>query len=293
MKFKNLVGQIKLLPGMKLLKMMSVRKKIELKISLAKQEKKSILVNLGCGTRYHLDWINIDFNGDGKIVYPWDFRRGLPLPSDSCDAIYSSHVLEHLSRNEAHYFLEECLRSIKRGGVLRLALPDLEGIVRSYIKCLDEVRQNLPESIGRYEWSLIELLDQMTRHSSGGEMLKHWQQTTVPAESYIIERVGSEYQSFRSAKSWNYAKVKKHRNPVTWLQAILVGRFRLGGEIHQWMYDSFSLAKLLRDVGFNEIKICGPADSRISNFSTYHLDANDNGVPHKPDSFYIEAYLLP
>jgi hypothetical protein len=34
-----------------------------------------------------------------------------------------------------------------------------------------------------------------------------------------------------------------------------IGSFRLGGEIHMWMYDRFSHSRLLREVGFEDIEV--------------------------------------
>ncbi len=48
-------------------------------ITAAKASGNLVLCNLGCGSRHHPSWINIDFHGDGQTVLPWDLRRGLPL----------------------------------------------------------------------------------------------------------------------------------------------------------------------------------------------------------------------
>ncbi len=51
--------------------------------------------------------------------------KGLPLPDSCADALYSCHMLEHLSRSEAGKFLEEAKRVLIPGGIIRLAVPDL------------------------------------------------------------------------------------------------------------------------------------------------------------------------
>jgi predicted SAM-dependent methyltransferase len=52
--------------------------------------------------------------------------KGVPVNSDNADIIYCSHFLEHLTKNDGQYFLEECFRSLKKGGLLRIAVPDLD-----------------------------------------------------------------------------------------------------------------------------------------------------------------------
>jgi len=50
----------------------------------------------------------------------------LPFADRSVDAIYSSHTLQHLQLWEAESVLGECARVLKPGGILRLALSDVE-----------------------------------------------------------------------------------------------------------------------------------------------------------------------
>jgi SAM-dependent methyltransferase len=69
-----------------------------------------------------------------------DVRRGLPYKSESALVVYSSHMLEHLPRREAEGFLREAYRILAPGGVLRLAVPDLERQARSYVSLLDQAR---------------------------------------------------------------------------------------------------------------------------------------------------------
>lgn len=62
------------------------------------------------------------------------------------------------------------------------------------------------------------------------------------------------------------------------------------GERHQWMYDSYSLKKLLDIVGFRNISIYTYNESNIPNFNSYLLDIKENGTPYKGiSSLYIEA----
>jgi predicted SAM-dependent methyltransferase len=78
----------------------------------------------------------IQFARSNSVEYGNAVRR-LPLPSDSVDVIYSSHMLEHLDRTEAMLFLRESKRVLRRGGTLRLAVPDLRHHVRNYIASND------------------------------------------------------------------------------------------------------------------------------------------------------------
>ena len=53
----------------------------------------------------------------------------IPLPDESVEALYSSHMFEHLSPAGVSRFLNEALRVLKKGGIIRLAVPDLRVLV--------------------------------------------------------------------------------------------------------------------------------------------------------------------
>lgn len=64
-----------------------------------------------------------------------DIVKGLPIPTESCAAVYCSHVLEHLSLEDFRKALQNTYRILKSGGVFRLVLPDLEYSIKKYIEC--------------------------------------------------------------------------------------------------------------------------------------------------------------
>ena len=57
-----------------------------------------------------------------------------PWPDASAEAIYSSHTLEHLSRDDGARLLRECSRVLAPGGVIRIVVPDLGVILSDYEK---------------------------------------------------------------------------------------------------------------------------------------------------------------
>jgi len=67
-----------------------------------------------------------------------DVRRGLPFASNSLEAIYASHLLEHLHLVEAKRLLSECHRVLLPAGVLRVVVPDLRAIVMQYVNDVDQ-----------------------------------------------------------------------------------------------------------------------------------------------------------
>lgn len=64
----------------------------------------------------------------------------LPVPDNSADVVYASHLLEHLDRDEAQRFLSEAYRVLVPGGIVRLVVPDLEKLVEEYVATRDADR---------------------------------------------------------------------------------------------------------------------------------------------------------
>ena len=73
------------------------------------------------------------------------------------------------------------------------------------------------------------------------------------------------------------------------LRALRIGRFRLAGEVHQWMYDRFNLKQILEDVGFNGVRVVDYKASSIPSWDVYGLDRNSDNSEYKPGSLYMEA----
>ncbi len=68
-----------------------------------------------------------------------------------------------------------------------------------------------------------------------------------------------------------------------------VGQFRVSGEVHHWMYDSYSLGQLLREAGFNNVIRRTAAESYIEDWPGQQLDTEADGTVSKPDSLFMEA----
>lgn len=74
----------------------------------------------------------IEYARANRIEYG-DAVKGLPLPDNSVDTLYSSHMLEHLDQTGAGLFLKEARRVLISGGIIRLVVPDLRKLVQQYL----------------------------------------------------------------------------------------------------------------------------------------------------------------
>ncbi|ETR69785.1 MAG: hypothetical protein OMM_09304 [Candidatus Magnetoglobus multicellularis str. Araruama] len=75
--------------------------------------------------------------------------HGIPYADYSVDVVYHSHVLEHMPRQFAPVFIQECFRVLKIGGIIRVAVPDLERIVREYLKNLEQALNDDEQAANR------------------------------------------------------------------------------------------------------------------------------------------------
>jgi predicted SAM-dependent methyltransferase len=87
--------------------------------------------------RYRLGFLEssqyqfVKFASENHIEYG-DATRGLPLKQESCEVVYSSHMLEHLDRNGADKFLTEAYRVLRPNGIIRIAVPDIKKQITRY-----------------------------------------------------------------------------------------------------------------------------------------------------------------
>lgn len=110
-------------------------------------------MHIGCGTHYKETWVNIDNNSDNnisKLDVSWDLSLGIPFKDMSVDFIYHEHFIEHLSYDEGLVFMVDCYRVLKPGGVMRIACPDLDALVKDYAE--DTWRENDWVKKYDYEW---------------------------------------------------------------------------------------------------------------------------------------------
>lgn len=64
-----------------------------------------------------------------------DIVKGLPVPNQSCQVVYCSHVLEHLALEDFRLALRHTRKILKAGGLFRLVVPDLEYFIAEYQDC--------------------------------------------------------------------------------------------------------------------------------------------------------------
>lgn len=67
----------------------------------------------------------------GRLRY-LDVARRFRFDDDTFEAVYASHLLEHLDPGVAERCLREVHRVLRPGGIIRVAVPDLDEVVAQY-----------------------------------------------------------------------------------------------------------------------------------------------------------------
>lgn len=185
---------------------------------------------------------------DNILVH--DLSKGIPFESDSVDAVYHSHTLEHLDRDIVDDMLAEVLRVLKPGGVHRIVVPDFEMRCRNYVEHLEECETDESEHAvhDRYVSAILE-------------------------QSVRREAAGTSQQGPVRRRTEN----------------LLLGDARRRGHTHQWMWDRFNLRAALLENGYREVVRQTYDTSLIPDWNDYGLDLDEFGKQYRTDSLYMEA----
>ena len=193
------------------------------------------------------------FSALTENVVVHDLSKGVPFPDNSIDAVYHSHMLEHLDRFVVPHFMKEMLRVLKPGGVHRIVVPDWELLCRDYISDIEACDAEEHE-VEEHEHYIRDMLEQSVRREASGTALQK------PMRRF--------------------------------LENMVLGDARKRGETHQWMYDRFTLGNLLKQAGFSNPRQVTRDSSCIQNWQEYNLDVAHDGRELNPGSLYMEAVKL-
>lgn len=264
-------------------------------------------LNFGCGNRISKNWINIDFHKTCPEVRRVNLLKKWPFPDRYFDIVYSSHVLEHFAPEQVKHILSETYRVMKHGATLRVVVPDLESTCREYINLLDSHED--AHFNERYEWIVLELLDQLTRTTPTGIMGDYLRKLKMTGSSVIYDYVnrrsgllhldiGKEINFFDKIKSLTLSRIY-NKMIEFYIRAISLAFpahirsqvmiFTSIGERHRWMYDRYGLSVLLNNSGFKNYVVHNYNTTSIEKFLEDFLDNNPDGSSYKKTSLYVEV----
>lgn len=90
-------------------------------------------LHLGCYQKKIHGFVNIDIREDVNPDVVDDVFKLEKFEEGTVDLIYVCHVLEHATYKQALEGMSRWFKLLKKGGILRLAVPDLEAVCEHYI----------------------------------------------------------------------------------------------------------------------------------------------------------------
>lgn len=163
---------------------------------MKEKESESLKLHLGCFDQVIPGWINTDItphifvarvpglawllyrlgritrqryeqhrSGLFRNVFYLDVTKRFPYPDNTFHFVYTSHLLEHLLPLQARFCVSEVYRVLKSGGVVRIAVPDLDQIIASYdpknpepfLEAFFEASQKIPKNQHHWHYNAISL----------------------------------------------------------------------------------------------------------------------------------------
>jgi len=264
----------------------------------------SKFINIACGETYVDGWCNLDYLPISPSVTRANLLMPLEFENDYAELIYCSHFLEHVPRDKVSQFMSECFRVAKPGARIRLVLPDLEILCRTYLQF---------RSSGEHEkadFLIMEIIDQCVRVKPGGELGDFLNEINITRNvkgeiadfvniqtGYLFEGIEQQYmqRQKRFNNFWTLSRIEKVYCKI--ITMLLPKAFRdqnisfaSVGERHTWLYDFYSIERLLLGVGFEDVRKMSASRSDIPDFPFLELDMLPNGRPRKGmESMYVEA----
>jgi predicted SAM-dependent methyltransferase len=274
--------------------------------------KKRLALNLGCGVSFLIspEWVNLDWQSNSKYVRKHNLLKRLPSDSETCDLVYSSHLIEHLTQKDARVLIKECYRALKPSGIIRLSLPDFEEMANAYV----EAKRNGDNLASQF--IMTEIVDQCVRLTPSGTFPTWYERATEnqELEKLIKTRTGvSMRERAQSSRKNSSAKLLPSSDAIRvffrrasnyiqrryvdlvlfllprWFRSYHVSR-TTPGERHMWHYDFDSLSSLLQEIGFENVEKIQNRETRSIFQDVLELDFDTTGKPIKGAStMFVEA----
>jgi predicted SAM-dependent methyltransferase len=238
-------------------------------------------LNVGAGNFRHPAWRNLDFYTEGyasdvsgNIDIEMDLSRKLPWPieSDSIEAVFTSHTIEHLQNHHDRHIFSEVFRVLKPGGFFRITCPDIELYYRAYMRgdrhffpsygtwYLDESDEQL---------FLREFATQISTASNDG----------IPVPKCTTEEIRQKFHTMKMDEALDSFTNRVDYN--SWYKVAP------GNHVNWWSYDK--VFAFLREAGFREVYRSGFGQSSCPPMRTIPLfDWTAQKI-----SLYAEAVKLP
>lgn len=133
-------------------------------------------------TRFPLGWICVDLLAGADVQIDIS-TTPLPWDSSTVDAVYCSHIIEHIWSWRHDFVVSEIYRVMKPGAKIRVVVPDMDIAINEYVRIRD---QGNPKSIaGCLGWWFDPTLD-----NNGNVCMNHVHGFNWWSISDLLKRAG-------------------------------------------------------------------------------------------------------
>jgi predicted SAM-dependent methyltransferase len=175
-----------------------------------------IKIHLACGVKYKDGWHNVDINNgvkaDEYADIMWVDFWG-KIPDNSVDFFYNEHFIEHENAPRGKWFLKQCYKKLKPGGVLRIATPDLREVAENYLsgnwkneKWLTEVPQGEYIKTGA-EYLNIGMRDWMHQFLYDQETLEKYMHESGFSQTNVLQLNQSSFKELQNLETREDSKL--------------------------------------------------------------------------------------
>ncbi|MFN3531093.1 MAG: glycosyltransferase [Candidatus Brocadia sp.] len=194
-----------------------------------------IRLNLGCGTDIRQGYVNIDQRRIKGVNQIADVSN-LPYKSESVVEVLANDVIEHFPREQTEAVLNEWIRVLRPGGILKIQCPDVRTLANGLISNVIPVNEFSRRIYGGQNY--------------GGNF--HYAGFDIPEMKRMLRRLGMRPQQV-SAYNGNFSitACRKFQTEARKLRVILIGA-RLSN--YPWGTENF-IHKALSEFGHDVIDI--------------------------------------
>lgn len=148
-------------------------------------------IQIGCGTNFLEGWLNTDLKFSDEVLF-LDAGATFPIESDSFDFIFSEHLFEHLEVEQQLNMLSESYRILKKGGMMRIATPNLDFLFKIYSN------PSISENIDYVDWAVKNIPN-----------LKVVKKSIISKEEHYIYVINNFFKAWGHQVIHNVSSIKK------------------------------------------------------------------------------------
>lgn len=164
--------------------------------------KEIMKLHLGCGYKHLPGFQNVDANPEVNPDIVDNILILEKFENNSVDLIYVCHVFEHFSYDESATALRRWSEILKRDGILRLSVPDMEALMKIYLfyEDLNIIKHMICGSqqnewqFHKNCWDFKTLKDKLEKF--GFKDVKRWEWQDIDPHRYVDDYAQSYYPDY-------------------------------------------------------------------------------------------------